>query len=56
VARYPVGAPLQVHHDARRPADSVLELGLDPLWRKARVFSVVTVALGLAMAAVLLWA
>ena len=54
VSRYPAEQPVQVRYDPERPADSVLELGVDPLWRQAVVFSVVTLVLGLGMGAVML--
>ena len=55
VSRYPVDRPVQVHYCPERPADSVLELGLDPFWREAAVFSVVTLVLGLIVGAWWLW-
>lgn len=55
VARYPTDQPVQVHYCPDRPADSVLELGLDPLWHKATVFSAAMLALGLVVGAAALW-
>ena len=55
VSRYPVEQPVRVHYQPERPADSVLELGLDPLWRRSVVFSAVTLLLGLGMGAVMLF-
>jgi hypothetical protein len=52
VTRYPMNQPVQVHHNPGRPADAVLELGLDPFWRKTLGFGVVAVGLGLAIGAV----
>ena len=49
VTRYPAGTTVQVHHSPQQPTDSVLELGLDPMWRRALVFSVVMTGLGLAV-------
>ena len=54
VLRYPVEKPVQVRYDPERPAESVLELGVHPLWRRAIVFSAVTLTLGLGMGAVML--
>jgi Protein of unknown function (DUF3592) len=55
VSRYPAEQPVQVRYDPERPADSVLELGIDPLWRQAIAFSVVTLVLGLGLGAVMLF-
>jgi hypothetical protein len=56
VARYPMDQPVQVHYRPDHPADSVLELGLDPQWRSAVALTAALLVLGLAVGGVWLWA
>ena len=47
VARYAVGQTVQVHYNPQRPSDSLLELGLAPLWPLAIIVAGVLISAGL---------
>ncbi|HSB25632.1 MAG TPA: DUF3592 domain-containing protein [Burkholderiaceae bacterium] len=49
VDRYPVDTAVQVHHHPQRPDEAVLELGLDPFWRRVVVFTAVMLVLALVL-------